>query len=222
MTQLCLRAALSRFAGLCTGHTPFHSRRIRSRRFQWQISLYSYTCKNEYYRCARRIALQAFPTTCGMWLHAYLWIISVSLIIELDWAPISSPRDHVAILAVDYILYQQTLSWTSSFPLPDPMAVNAVFSSVATNPGPMETSMPSLPDSLSKFVKSMSPGPKPVITVISENHPYVLAILFATSLLSIIMFFAKSWSVCFTTLRPPVYWQFGTLDRTCPSENSKR
>ena len=69
MTQLCLRAVLSRLDSLCTDHTPFHSRRIRSRRFQWQISLYSYTsCKNEYYRCARRIALQMFPATSGMWL----------------------------------------------------------------------------------------------------------------------------------------------------------
>ena len=73
-------------------------------------------------------------------------------------------------------------------------------------------------------------GPKHVIAVIGENHPYVLAAtwkhwqfesLAVSSLLSIIMFLAMPWSVCFTTLRLPVYWQFGTLDRICPSKNSE-
>ena len=66
-----------------------------------------------------------------------------------------------------------TLSWTSSSPLPDLVALNAIFSSAATNPGPMAIATGLALELHQKY------GTKPVVTI-SENRPYVLAILFAT------------------------------------------
>ena len=49
-----------------------------------------------------------------------------------------------------------------------------------TDPGPLTTSTPSLPGPVIALEPHKNHGPKPIMAVISKNHPYILATLFAT------------------------------------------
>ena len=62
-------------------------------------------------------------------------------------------------------------------------------------------------------------GPQPVVVVISENHPYVLAILFATWKLDGVFALTKSW---IQVIQHHAYLCIGTFDWTSPLEISKK
>jgi len=74
------------------------------------------------------------------------------------------------------------------------------------NPGPMATSMPSLPDLLLIFIKNMAPSlswpSSAKITPMSWPPCSQLGNSAASSLLSIFMFLATSWSGCCKTFLP--------------------